>query len=430
MTAKWEKTEANVGVLEVEVGTERFDEALDYSFKKVVKQVNIPGFRKGKVPRRIFENKFGVESLYQEAADYLIPNAYDQAVREAGIEPVAQPSLDVVQVEQGKSFIFKATVTVKPEVVLGDYHGLEITDKTFEVSDDKVQEEIDTLRKNHAEINVVEDGVVEDGDSVSIDFLGTVDGEAFEGGEAENFQLEIGSSMFIAGFEEQLIGMKPGEERDIEVTFPETYHVKSLANQAAKFHVHLHDMKRKSLREMTDEFVQEISDFQTVDEFIEDLKTQLIARTEAEHTNYLQDQALQAAVKNSTIDLPSVMIDHEVDHNLQNFAQQLQMQQIPFDAYLEFTGTSMDELRVQFREGAEQSVRSALVLEAIAEKEGFNPTDEQIEEELVKLSEGAGLELDRVRQLMSMRDPGFQSMRSEIRNRKTLELLVQNSKLV
>lgn len=430
MTAKWEKTEANIGILEVEVGTERFDEALDHSFKKVVKQVNIPGFRKGKVPRRIFENKFGVESLYQEAVDYLVPGAYDEAVREAGINPVAQPSLDIVQVEQGKPFIFKATVTVKPEVMLGNYRDLEITDKTFEVTEEKVQEEIDNLRKNHAEINVVEDGTVEDGDSVNIDFFGTVDGEAFEGGEAENFQLEIGSGMFIAGFEEQLIGTKAGEERDIEVTFPESYHVKSLAGKAANFHVKLHDMKRKFLRDFNDEFVQEISDFQTVDEFVEDLKTQLTARAEGEHTSYLQNQALEAAVKNATIELPPVMIDHEVDHNLQNFAQQLQMQQIPFDAYLEFTGTSMEELREQFREGAEQSVRSALVLEAIAEQEGFDLTDGQIEEELVKLSEGSGLELERVRQLMSMRDPGFQSMRNEIRNRKTLELLVENSKLV
>ena len=206
MTVKWEKTESNVGVLEVEVDKDRFSEALDVAFKKVVQRVNVPGFRKGKVPRKLFEARFGVESLYQDAVDYLLPRAYDEAVRESGIEPVAMPDVDVVQLEAGKPFIFKAKVTVKPEVELGDYKGLEIKDKPFEVDDNAVNEELEQIRKQHAQIDVVEDGQVEQGDIVHIDFEGTVDGEPFEGGEAENYQLEIGSGMFIAGFEEQLGG--------------------------------------------------------------------------------------------------------------------------------------------------------------------------------------------------------------------------------
>ncbi len=430
MTAKWEKTAANTGVLEVEVGSERFGEALDYAFKKVVKRVSVPGFRKGKVPRRIFEMKFGVESLYQDAVNFLLPQAYDEAVQETGLNPVDRPNVDVVQVETGKPFVFKATVTVKPVVILGDYLGLEIQDKPFEVTEEALQEEIERVRKSHAEIDAVEDGIVEQGDNVNIDFLGTANGEPFEGGEAENFQLEIGTGMFISGFEEQLAGMKVNEERDIEVTFPEDYHVKTLAGQVAKFHVVLHDIKRKSLREFNDEFVQEISEFQTVGEYTEDLKEQLETRSKADHQRFLEEEAVKMAVDNTTIEIPSIMVEHEIDHQVEHFAQQLQMQQIPLDAYLEFTSTTNEELRNQFRESAQRGVRTELVLEAIAQKEGFNPTDDDLNVEFEKLSQSSGLELERVKQLLTMRDPGFTSLQLDLRNRKTVEYLVNNSKIV
>ncbi len=430
MTVKWEKTEANVGVLEVEVDKDRFSEALDIAFKKVVQRVNVPGFRKGKVPRKLFEARFGVESLYQDAVDYLLPRAYDEAVRQSGIEPVAMPDVDVVQLEAGKPFIFKAKVTVKPEVELGDYKGLEIKDKPFVVDDNAVNEELEEIRKQHAQIDVVEDGQVEQGDIVNIDFRGTVDGEPFEGGEAENYQLEIGSGMFIAGFEEQLLGMKPGEERDIDVTFPEDYHVKTLAGKAAKFHVVLHDIKRKNLRELNDEFVQEISEFQTVDEFVEDLKKQLESRKEQEHQRYLEDEAVQAAVAVAKVDIPQVMIDHEADHLVQNFEQQLQMQQIPFDAYLEFTGQTREEVRAQFVESAEKSVRTALVLEAIAKKEGLEPSEEEVDAELKKIAESAGLDVEQVKQMLRLRDPELNSFRNDLKTRKTVAFLVEHSKIV
>jgi len=430
MTAKWEKTAANVGVLEVEVGTERFGEALDEAFKKVVKRVAVPGFRKGKVPRRIFEAKFGIESLYQEAVDYLLPSAYDEAVKEAGIEPVDRPSVDVVQVEVGKPFVFKATVTVKPEVSLGNYKGLEVQDKENTVSEDAVQEEVERIRKSHAEIDVVEDGEVQNEDSVNINFLGTVGGEPFEGGEAENFQLEVGSGTFIAGFEEQLIGMKPAEERDITVTFPEDYHVKTLANQAAVFKVLLHDIKRKSLRDFDDAFVQEISEHETVDAYIENTRKELEERAKADRQRHLNDQFVQGAVDNATVDVPEAMVNQEIEHQLQHFAQQLQMQQIPFDAYLEFTGTTMDEMRNQFKDAAEKSVKTGLVLEAIAKTEGFEPTAEEVDAELQKMAESVGMDLDRVKQLLMTRDPGFESTKLEIRNRKTIEYLAENGKVV
>ncbi|MCL6444958.1 MAG: trigger factor [Alicyclobacillus sp.] len=429
MTTKWEKTEANVGVLEVEVDSDRFAEALDWAFKRIVKRVSVPGFRKGKVPRRLFEQRFGVESLYQDAVEFLLPKAYEDAVRETGIAPVAQPSVDLVQVEKGKPFIFKATVTVKPEVELGDYKGLKIEDKAFDVTDESVQEELDRIRKAHAEIDVLEDGEVQTGDTVNIDFEGKVNGEPFEGGEAENYQLEIGSGMFISGFEDQLIGMKPGEERDITITFPEDYHVKSLAGKEAIFHVVLHDIKRKRLRDLTDEFVQEISEFESVDEFVADVRKQLEERAKVEHKRYLEQQAIDAAVAQAKVDIPEVMIDHEIEHQIQHFAQQLQMQQIPMDEYLEFTGITMDELKDKFRESAEKTVRTGLVLEAIAKAEGLEPSDEDLEKELSNIAESAKLDLDRVRQLMNLRDPGLQGMRLELRNRKTVEFLVEHGKI-
>ncbi|MCL6548241.1 MAG: trigger factor [Alicyclobacillus sp.] len=430
MTAKWEKTDTNVGVLEVEVPSERFSEALDWAFRKVVKRVTVPGFRKGKVPRRLFEARFGVESLYQEAVEHLVPRAYAEAVEETGIEPVDLPQVDVVQVEAGKPLVFKATVTVKPEVRLGEYKGIELTDKPFEVTDEALQEELEQIRKSHAEIEVVEDGEVQPGDSVNIDFRGTVDGEPFEGGEAENFQLEIGSGMFVKGFEDQVTGMKPGEERDFEVTFPEDYHVKHLAGKVAKFHVVLHDIKRKKLRELDDEFVQEISDFQTVDEFVADVRQRLEERMKQEHERYLADQAVQKVVEAAEVDIPEVMIRHEVEHQIQNFAQQLQMQQIPLDDYLEFTGMTREELAEKFREPAERNVRTSLVIEAVAKAEGLDPTDEEVDQELQKIADAAKLPVDRVKQLMNVRDPGLSGLRAELRNRKTVSFLVEHGKLV
>jgi len=430
MAAKWEKTGANVGVLEVEVDSERFAQALDEAFKRVVKRVVVPGFRKGKVPRKLFEKRFGVESLYEDAVNILLPQAYQEAVIETGIEPVDQPAVDVVQVESGKPFIFKATVTVKPEVQLGEYKGVEVEDKVFEVTDQDVEQEIENVLRSHAQIETVEDGAVEKGDVVTIDFEGTVDGEPFEGGEAEGFRLEIGSGALVAGFEDQLIGMKPGEEREIEVTFPENYHVKSLRGKVARFRVKLHEIRRPVLRELNDEFVQEISEFQTVDEYMADLRKKLEERAKLEHERYIENEVVRKAIERATIEIPPVMIEREIDHQIGHFAQQLQMQQIPLDAYLEFTGLTMEELRDQYRELAEQNVRTSLVLEAIANAEQVEITEEDVEQEIARMAEQTGLEADRVRQLLSFRDPELASFRADLKTRKTVRLLVDHAKIV
>lgn len=276
MTATWEKKEGNEGLLTVTVPAEKVNKALDQAFKKVVKQINVPGFRKGKVPRPIFEQRFGVEALYQDAIDILLPDAYGEAIDETDIKPVAQPEVSVTQIEKGKDFIFEATVTVEPEVKLGDYKGLEIEKQETELSDDELQEAIDHSLGHLAEMVVKEDGVVENGDTVNIDFSGSVDGEEFEGGQAEGYDLEIGSGSFIPGFEEQLEGMKVDEEKDVVVTFPEEYHAEELAGKEATFKTKVNEIKFKEVPELTDEIANELdAEANTVDEYKENLRKRL-----------------------------------------------------------------------------------------------------------------------------------------------------------
>jgi trigger factor len=428
MSAKWEKIENHVGVLEVEVDAQEVNQALDRAFKKVVKNVTVPGFRKGKVPRKIFEARFGVEALYNDALDILLPSAYTRAVIETQIEPVDRPEVDIVQMEAGKPLIFKAKVTVKPEVTLGDYKNLEVPEKDFSVSDEDVNEEMERIRASHAEIVPIEDGEVQSGDLVLIDFKGFVDGEAFEGGEAENYQLEIGSGTFIPGFEEQLIGMKKDEEREIEVTFPEEYHVKHLAGKAAKFQIKLHDIKRKKLPELDDEFAKDISDFDTLEELRADTRKRLEEQAEHDKTHYMQDTVVDLAVQNATVDIPGVMIENEIDAQVKQFENRLQIQGIPFDAYLQFTGATKESIREEFRAAAEKRVRTSLVLEAIAKAEGIEATDEDVQAELQKIADSAKMEVDRVHAILQSRDPNLLELKEDIRIRKTVDFLVQNRK--
>lgn len=429
MAVKWEKIEKNVGVLEIEVASEKVSQALDQAFKKVVKNVNVPGFRKGKVPRVIFEGRFGVEVLYQDALDILLPEAYTNAVVETDINPVDRPSIDVVQMEKGQPLIFKATVTVKPEVELGQYKDLVVEKKEFTVTDEDVENELQQLAKSHAEIVVLEEGEVQDGDIVIIDFKGFVNDVAFEGGEADNHQLEIGSGTFIPGFEEQIVGMKKGEERDINVSFPETYHVPTLAGQPAVFKVKLHEIKRKQVPTLDDEFAKDISEFNTLDELKADLREKLTEKAAQEQEGYVENQVISQAVENATIELPAVMVENEIDSMLEDFKQRLQQQGIPYDAYIQFTGTNESAIRDEMRANAESRVRTALVLEAIAVKENIQPSEEDVEAELTKIAESANMPVDQVRTILSARDQNLSNLRNDLVSRKTVEFLVENSKV-
>ena len=359
MTATWEKKEGNEGVLTVTVPAEKVDKALDQAFKKVVKQINVPGFRKGKVPRQIFEQRFGVEALYQDAVDILLPEAYGEAIDETGINPVAQPEVSVTQIEKGKDFIFDATVTVEPEVKLGDYKGLEIEKQDTELTDDELQESIDHSLGHLAEMVVKEDGAVENGNTVNIDFTGSVDGEEFEGGQAEGYDLEVGSGSFIPGFEEQLEGMKTGEEKDVVVTFPEEYHAEELAGKEANFKTKVNEIKYKDVPELNDEIANELdSNAETVDEYKENLRKRLSEQKATEAENTEKEEAINKATENTTIDIPEAMVNTELDRMIQEFGQRIQQQGLDLQTYYQISGQNEDQLREQMKDDSEQRFKT------------------------------------------------------------------------
>ena len=427
MAVKWEKTEPNVGILEIEVEQERVASALDRAFKKAAQRVNVPGFRKGKVPRRIFEARFGLETLYQDALDILLPEAYSMAVLEAKLDPVDRPVIDIVQMEAGKPLLFKATVVVKPEVVLGEYKGVTYEDKEFVVTEEVIAQELENLRKSHAELRVLEDGQAESGDLLVMDFIGYVDGETFEGGEAENYQLELGSGTFVPGFEEQLIGIQAGFDRELTVTFPEEYHVKFLAGKEATFKVHVHDIKRKALPELDDEFAMDISEFETFEELKADLAHNLEHQKEHEHHHYVEATVLDKVVAAAEVDIPAPMINQEIDSQVKEFESRLEAQGIPLDAYQEFTGTAMDEIRAQFRDEAAKRVKTALVIEAVAKAENIAVTEPELDLEVQKIADSAQMDFDYVKQLLMDKDPGLPGLRSQIQSRRAVEFLIDHS---
>lgn len=426
MKANWEKLENNQGVLTIEVEQAQVDEAVDQAFKKVVKQVNLPGFRKGKVPRKIFESRFGVESLYQDALEILFPTVYGQAVLETGISPVDRPEVDVDQMGKDQNWIIKATVTVKPEVQLGDYKGIEIEAKEFPVTDEEIDAELAKMQERSAELNVVEDEVVS-GDYAIIDFEGFVDGVAFEGGKGENYNLEIGSNSFIPGFEDQIIGMKKDEEKDVVVTFPEDYHSADLAGKEATFKVKVNEVKRKSLPALDDEFAKDVSEFETLDELKADIKNKLEKKAEEDKENYERQAVIEKVAENATIDIPEIMIESEVDHMMRDFEQRLSYQGINLDLYYQFSGLDEEKLREQMKEEALNRVRNSLTLEAIAKAENVDVTDEEVDEEINSLADMYKRPVEEIRQFFAGRDQ-LEGIKNDIRIRKTIDLLVEMNK--
>lgn len=426
MTTKWEKQEGNKGVLTFEVSVEEFDQALDQAFKKVSKDVQIPGFRKGKIPRSIFEKRFGVESLYQDAVDIVLPGAYSKAVDEAEIFPIAQPSIDIDQIEKGQPLVFTAEVEVKPEVKLGEYKGLEVEEKSVEVTDEDVEQELENLRERHAELVVKEDSEIEDGDTAVIDFEGFKDGVAFEGGQGENHSLEIGSGQFIPGFEEQLIGKKAGDETEIEITFPEEYHAEDLAGQEAVFKVKIHEVKAKELPELDDEFAKDVDeDVETLDELKAKKREELETNQKQQAENEKREELLQQASDNIEVDIPEAMVDSEVNQMVREFEQQLQMQGMTLEMYSQFSGQDEDALKEQMREDAEKRVKTNLTLEAIAEEEDLKATQEDIDAELEKMGSMYGVEKE---QLVQMLGGSTETLENDLKMRAAIDFLAENSK--
>ncbi|QJD81767.1 trigger factor [Cohnella herbarum] len=427
MTANWEKIEKNVGVLEVEVDAEQVTIALDKAFRKVVQKVNVPGFRKGKVPRGIFEARFGVESLYQDAIDILLPEAYSKAIDEAGIEPIDRPDVDVEQFGKGKSFKFKAKVTVKPEVKLGDYKGLVVPAEEAEVSEEEVAAELERLQNRHAELVVVDEGPAQQGDHTSIDFEGFLDGVPFDGGKGDNYSLELGSGSFIPGFEDQVVGLNIAEEKDINVTFPENYQSEDLAGKAVVFKVKLNEIKRKNLPALDDEFAKDVSEFDTLEEYKADLTTKLKDRkvkdAELARETAIVDKATDAA----ELEVPQVMVDSEIAHMLKDFENRLRQQGMNLDLYYQFSGQDEAALKAQMQVDAEKRVRNNLVLEEIAKAENLDVSEADIDEELENLSKLYNRPAEELRDIFAA-NGYLENMGADLKVRKAVKFLVDNSK--
>jgi len=424
-TVKWEKQEGNSGLLTVEVTAEEVSKGLDQAFKKVVKQINVPGFRKGKMPRPMFEKMYGVESLFQDALDIILPHAYGHAVEDAGIDPVDQPEIDVVTMEKGQPLVFTAKVIVKPEVTLGDYKGLAVTKLEETVSDEEIDEQLQSQQSRLAELVVKEDAIV-DGDTAVIDFEGFVEEEAFEGGAGTDYPLEIGSNSFIPGFEEQLIGAKTGDAKDVEVTFPEEYHAAELAGKSATFKVTIKEVKGKELPELNDDFAKEVdAEVDGIDalraklkEVTAEEKKQLAAQT-------LRDTLVEAAAENATIDIPEAMIASETDRMLQEFGQRLEQQGMNLDLYYQFSGQDEEALRAQMTEDANNRVKVSLTLEAIAKQENIAATEEDINVELEKMSTQFNMKVEEIKAALG----GTEPLANDLRFAKTVEFLVDNAKI-
>ncbi|TWT08363.1 trigger factor [Planococcus sp. CPCC 101016] len=426
MSAKWEKQEGNTGILTIEVPAEEVNAGLDKAFKKVVKEINVPGFRKGKMPRQMFEKRFGVESLYQDALDFILPDAYANAVEEAGINPVDRPEIDIETIEKNQPLVFTAKVIVKPEVELGEYKGLEASKPDTEVTDEDIENQLKENQERLAELTVKEDEAIVEGDTAVIDFEGFVDGEAFEGGQGSDYSLEIGSNSFIPGFEEQLVGVKTGEEKDVEVTFPEEYHAAELAGKAATFKVKVNEVKGKELPELNDELAKEIDpEVESLDALRTKMKESLIAEKKSAADAKLRDELVQKAAENATIDIPHAMIHTEMDRMMSDFEQRLTQQGMNLELYFQFSGQDEAALREQMHGDAETRVRVSLTLEAIAEAENMQVTSEDIDKELEKMAGQFNMDIEQIKTALG----GTEMLENDIRMQNTVEFLVDNAKI-
>lgn len=424
MSVKWEKQEGNVGKLTFDIEQEKVKEGLDRAFVKVRKTLNVPGFRKGKVPRQIFNQRFGEEALYQDALDILLPEVYSQAIDEAGIDPVDTPQVNIESMEKGETWVLTAEVTVKPEVKLGDYKGLEVEKRETELTTEELEDELKQLQERQAELVVKEDAPAENGDTVILDFEGFKDGVAFEGGQAENHSLELGSGQFIPGFEEKLVGLKAGDEADIELTFPEEYHAEDLAGQPVVFKVKLHEIKTKEVPALDDELAKDIDEeVETLDELKEKISKRLQEAKEESVAQAKQEEVIAKAVENAEVDIPHAMVHHEADHLMNHFAQDLQAQGLTPELYYQFTGQTEEAMHAQMETDAEKRVKMNLVLEAIAEAENIEPTEEAIDEEISTLAEKYGMEKDAVRAALG----DMSELKSDLKIRKAIDVLLDSA---
>jgi len=421
-----EKIDNQQVVLTIEVPAEELKKASDKAFKKIAGKVNIPGFRKGKAPRRIVEQQVGKEAILDEAFDIVAQPAFEAALDEQKLEPVTRPQIEVVTLEEGKDLVFKATVTPKPEITLGDYKGLKIEKAAAEVKDEDIDKQLKQLQDHQSKmVDAPEGTVVADGDFITLDFKGFVDGEAFKGGEGKDYPLQIGSKSFIPGFEDQLIGLKIGEEHDVNVTFPEEYQAKELAGKAAVFKCTVHSIKHKELPEMDDEFAKKASSFQTLDELKADIREKLLKNAEMKAENDQKAAAIQQATDNASVDIPAVMIDNRVTTMIQEMAMRLEQQGMKLEQYLQYTGSDVAKMREEYRETAEKNVKTDLMLEAVAKAENVQVEANDISAEVAAMAQTYGATPAQVQKIIKEQGR-LGDLAATILRRKTAQFIVDN----
>ena len=421
MSVQVEKLEKNMAKLTIEVSAEEFDVAIEQAYQKDKKKISLPGFRKGKAPRKMIEKMYGTGVFYEDAANIVIPKAYSEAAKECGEEIVSQPEISVTQIGAGQPFIFTAEVALKPAVTLGDYKGVEVEKTPVEVSEEEVDKEVDKERENNSRTIDVDDRAVEKGDMIKLNFEGFVDGTPFEGGKAEDYSLTIGSGSFIPGFEDQLIGAKIGEEVEVNVTFPEEYHAAELKGKPAVFKCTVNEIKVKELPEADDEFAKDVSEFDTLAEYKDDIRAQLLEKKTADAKREKQNKTVAKAVENATMEIPEAMITEQVRRMADDFARRLQSQGLSMDQYMQFTGLTMDALAQQMRPEALKRIQNSLVLEAIAKAENIEVSDEKVNEEIEKMAAAYKMEADKLKELIG--DAEKEQMKSDLAIQAAVDMI-------
>lgn len=425
MSVKVEALEKSMAKLTIEASAEEFEAAVKKAYQKNKNKINVQGFRKGKAPRKVIEKMYGTGVFYEDAANIVIPEAYAQAAEESGLEIVSRPEISVEQIEAGKPFVFSATVAVKPEVKLGQYKGVEVEKASAEASEEDINAELQKVQEQNSRMIDVDDRAVEQGDTVTLDFEGFVDGEAFEGGKGEDYELVIGSGSFIPGFEDQLVGAELNVEKEVNVTFPEEYHAKELAGKPAVFKCTVKAVKVKELPVLDDEFASDVSDYDTLEEYKESLKKDILKKKEEAAKTAKENEAVDKAVENAEMELPEAMVQTQAENMVEDFAQRIQGQGLTMEQYMQYTGLTPDRMAEQMKPQAVKRIQTRLVLEEIVKAENIQVSDEEVEAELQKMAEMYKMELDKLKEYMGEEEK--ESMKKDLAVQKAVDLLVENA---
>ena len=424
MSATYEKVSSNKAKLSFTVPAEQFEAAMQKAYLKNRGKINVPGFRRGKAPRKLIETMYGESVFYDDAFQLIFPDLYDEAVKENNLQVVDQPEVDVQEIGEGKDLVFSCEVFVRPDVTLGDYKGLTVNVTKQTVTDADIDARIEQDRKKVARQIDVE-GALENGDTVKLNYMGTVDGVAFEGGTSQNMPLELGSGMFIPGFEEQIVGMNKGEERDITVTFPEDYRATDLAGKEAVFHVKLNSLSRKEKPEINDEFAKDVSEFDTLADYRADIEKRLTEQAKNRAENERRDKIIETVCENATVDIPQPMVERQIDQRINEMEMRMRYQGLKLEDFLKYTGQTLEQIRANYEEGAKRQVLAEVVLDAIREAEGIDATDEEVDAEIAKYAESAEKSAEDIKKTLSDADMDY--FREMVKTQKVIDMIVSSA---